>query len=249
MLRLEAESWASRGSLVREQGSQQQEVGDETMEIIARLEREVSERTRSERVLETQLSRLQPIVEELEREKMALAMSRGPDSGQAPGSTVKLQGEVDRVRRALRDAMVEVEVAQSEHQLLAGELNKAVCSAQKMYDAAMRSGAREAAEGGIGVKIEGSEVHGEGDAHVRIDGVLPGGPASGCPLIKANHVLEAVNGTDLSRLSVEEARSLIVGPAGTPVTIKVRHRPPFAEHRANTLLRNPPLQVEARDSL
>jgi hypothetical protein len=223
VLRMEADNLEVQKSLAREQGTQQQEGSDETSlrQMIERLEQEVSERIRSEKALEMQLSRLQPIVEELEREKMALAVSARPDNGQAPASTLKLQGEVDKAKRALREAMVEVEVAQSEHQLLAEELNRAVCSAQKMYDAAMRSGAREAAEGGIGVKIEGSEVHGEGEAHVRIDAVLPGGPASGCPLIKANHILEAVAGTNLSMLSVEEARSLIVGPAGTPVTIKV----------------------------
>ena len=242
---MEADNWESQKSLAREQGTQRQERSDEMRRIIERLEQELSERTRSEKALETQLSRLQPIVEELEREKMALAMSGRPDNGQTPASTLKLQGEVDKTKRALREAMVEIEIAQSEHQLLAEELNRAVCSAQKMYDAAMRNGAREAAEGGIGVKIEGSEVHGEENAHVRIDAVLPGGPASGCPLIKANHILEAVAGTNLSVLSVEEARSLIVGPAGTPVTIKVGNTPKLVTIKVGNTL---PLSAETPPS-
>lgn len=76
-------------------------------------------------------------------------------------------------------------------------------------------------DGGIGIKIE-APIEAGGDGVVRVDDVIASGPAAKSGKVAVDDAILDVGGRSTVGRSVEEVRTLIVGPVGTPVTITAR---------------------------
>ncbi len=68
---------------------------------------------------------------------------------------------------------------------------------------------------GIGVYLSGG-----GDKPIRIDAIIPNSPASKSTL-RPGDLIVGVDGKSLQGMSIDQARPLIVGPKGTPVTLTI----------------------------
>lgn len=71
--------------------------------------------------------------------------------------------------------------------------------------------------GGVGITITATK-----DGNIFVQAVLPGGPADRAG-VKTGDVVLSVDGKSAAGMSPAEAAALIVGPAGTAVTLRVRH--------------------------
>jgi hypothetical protein len=146
-----------------------------------------------------------------------------------------VQAELSELRRKLAESQAETESAHAEHRQLAEELATALEAVSKMHSGICKKETETAELGGIGVKIEAPAEGGE-DSVIRIDAVHAQGPAAESGKISVDDTLLEVDGQDLTGLTVEEARELIVGPAGTPVTLKARRQDDGTKYMV-TLLR------------
>jgi len=121
-----------------------------------------------------------------------------------------------------------------EYEKLSEELGSALLAVQEMYSRVCRTETVEL--GGIGIKIEAPLEACSGESMIRVDDIIEGGPAGANGKMAVDDILVEVQGRDLSGLPVDEVRTLIVGPVGSPVTIRARSGQDGSEYVV-TLLR------------
>jgi C-terminal processing protease CtpA/Prc len=119
----------------------------------------------------------------------------------------------------LAGSLAETDDAFEELDRVSRELMSAIGAVKEMYGAVM--GKEDPSEGGLGIKISSPFDGGQ----IRVNEIIRGGPAALRNKFSVDDVLLSVNGQPVSGKSVEDLRSLIVGPSGTPVTLKAqRHK-------------------------
>ena len=136
-------------------------------------------------------------------------------------------GELERRSRTLLDQISaskqEFRDAEKEHYSLVGEHAEALDALDGILRIMGGHGGEEKGVGGIGIQIEAPESPmdvPEVERVIRVDGLVNGGPAEASGKVAVNDTLLEVDGQNLTGLHVADVRSLIVGPAGTPITLK-----------------------------
>ncbi len=160
--------------------------------------------------LQAELERLKLQVVQLQ-EKLVISM----------GEVGTLDRRLASAHKQIADYTSEITFARKEHRDVARQLGTALRCLQNLMTAVIQDESTNL--GGVGVKIEGSQSHGDLGAFVRVDEILPGGSAHSHGKIKVEDIITEVDGRDVTGLSIEEVRELILGPSGTPVTISGIH--------------------------
>lgn len=131
--------------------------------------------------------------------------------------------QVGRLEQSAAESQTEVDQVQSEHTRLVQLYDSALREARAVHGSLVQS-EDEIPIGGIGVHIKAPEDAGGGDDYddmaVYVDRLVEGGAAAASGKISAGDEMLEVSGRELAGLDADGVKSLIVGPVGTPVTIK-----------------------------
>jgi chromosome segregation ATPase len=186
---------------------------------------------------------------EKERRKLEMALQR--ESEQA-NTILALRTENEKLSRQLEkhkqllaeetaraDSLKQqAEDAQAEHEKLAKEHARALEAARKMHDAVCRDNPCSN-EGGVGVQIAEHE-----SGEISLMTLYPG-PARNCGKMASGDIILSVDAKDVKGMSADDVRRLVMGPAGTPVTIAAVR--PGGQKYIVTLIRTGAGSPEAED--